>query len=111
MAFGKYEIPAEYKDEDRWWKFTKRQLVYVGLAAGLDYLFFCLLSPFGLIFPIILIDVFITLFLLAIALIPMPSSMYLYGGGMMLETILLRLILRRMNRVIYTKNYDEKENC
>ena len=43
---GKYQIPAEYKDEDRWWKFTKRQLVYVAIGLALDYFFFKMLFIF-----------------------------------------------------------------
>lgn len=108
---GKYQIPAEYKDEDRWWKFTKRQLVYVAIGLALDYFFFKMLSPLGLDIVWIPIDVVISLVIGCIALIPIPKTSYLHGGGMMLEAVILRIIMRRFSRILYTKNYDRKENC
>lgn len=108
---GKYEIPAEYKDEDRWWKFTKRQLVYVAVCIGLDVLFFRMFQSLGLTAVWIVLDILITVFLAVIAFTAIPKSNYLHGGGMMLEAILLRVILRKMHRVLYVKNYDRKENC
>lgn len=108
---GKYRIPTEYKDEDRWWKFTKRQLVYLAMGLAIDYVTFRILSPFGLITIWILLAVPISIFFLVIAMVPIPNSQYLHGGGMMLEAVILRIIMRKFKRVLYVKNYDAKENC
>jgi hypothetical protein len=108
---GKYQIPAEYKDEDRWWKFTKRQLVYVIIGLMIDYFFFKIFQPMGLSVVWIFLDVVVSLFFGIIAMVPIPQSSYLHGGGMMLEAVILRMLMRKFNRVLYTKNYDRKENC
>lgn len=108
---GKYQIPAEYKDEDRWWKFTKRQLVYVIIGLMIDYFFFKIFQPMGLSVVWIFLDVVVSLFFGIIAMVPIPQSRYLHGGGMMLEAVILRMLMRKFNRVLYTKNYDRKENC
>ena len=108
-----WKIPntAEYKDEDRWWKFTKRQLVYVIIGLMIDYFFFKIFQPMGLSVVWILLDVVVSLFFGIIAMVPIPQSSYLHGGGMMLEAVILRMLMRKFNRVLYTKNYDRKENC
>ena len=59
----------------------------------------------------IFLDVVVSLFFGIIAMVPIPQSSYLHGGGMMLEAIILGMLSREFNRVLYTKNYDRKENC
>lgn len=109
MAQGRFAIPNEYKDEDRWLKFfTKRQLVYVVLAALLDYIIYRIFNKWLLIW--LVIDLIITLVAAVIALASIPKSRYLLGGGNSVETIITRIIIRRVTCVLYIKNYDEEED-
>lgn len=108
---GKYRIPAEYKDEDKWWKFTKRQIVYIAIALAIDWLMYKIFQPMGLTVVWLVIDAIVSVLFLLIAMVQIPTSQYLYGGGMMLEAVVLRVIMRKFHRVLYTKNYDSKENC
>ena len=109
---GNYNIPREYKDEDRWFRFfTKVQLLYIGVAIALSIVVIMLFNalhmlPVGIVFAELNIIAGAVL-----AFIRIPEDRYMIGGGYLLRTILMRLIVKNLpkNKKIYLKNYDEEE--
>ncbi len=106
---GRYRVPKEFKDEDKWFRFfTKRQLIYLGLALVVSVIT-CIgtyklnILPVGVVVSELLIMV-----AAAFAFITIPPEKYMYGGGYRLSTILFRIVVRRLpkNRVLFVKNYD-----
>ena len=106
-----HPVMSELKDEDKWLKFfTVKQLIYYGVAiaigVGLTVLLHRLFHAEVIGFMVIIINVCLA-FLLQ-KNIPNDGDKYIIGGGMPLQTILIRLLKKRLkrNRVIYVKNYD-----
>ena len=109
MAMGTHSVPMEFQDEDKWLKFfNKVQIIALGLTLGIGVL---IIRGFAAIHATA-IGVFIAIILLIvvgiIVMVNIPNSKYLWGGGQKVSTILLRLILRRFKRTIYTKNYNSE---
>ena len=106
--YGKYRIPREFKDEDKWFRFfTKGQLSYMAVAIALDFVFILisrLLHVLGIGIALSVITIMVTLFL---AFFVMPPDKYLMGGGYRITVLLLRMFYRRLtkNRVLYVKGY------
>lgn len=106
---GNYNIPKEYKDEDKWFRFfTKVQLLFIGAAAGISIGLIVLFNklnatPVGVVLTVVTLIVAVIL-----AFVNIPANKYMTGGGLKLRTMLLRLIIKRQrkNRVLYVKNYD-----
>ena len=108
MRYGDHITPPPLKDEDKWWKLTKRQwiiiLPMVLIGVGIWTLFSAInLLPVGISFIVILgcIDLFI-------AFGDLPEDKYLYVAGVKPEKLLLRVLLKKLpfNKKIYTKNLD-----
>lgn len=104
------------QDEDKWLKyFTKTQLLFLAAftAPGVGLVIF--FNRIGLTF---IGMVFLLLFVaLGIALphpkMKMPDDKYLWGGGVMIKTLLVRVLLKLLpsNRNVYISlPYDEEED-
>lgn len=107
---GHYDIPKEYKDEDKWFRFfTKTQLLFIFagglLAAGIIALFTLIhLTLVGVIIGIVAVIIAAVL-----AFVPMPPDRYMIGGGYMLRTIVFRVFLKhlRKNKKLYVKSNND----
>jgi hypothetical protein len=109
---GSYQIPKEFKDEDKWFRyFTKKQLIFVGGAIFLSVVITSFFSGLGLIKVGISISEVILLLTIAVAFIRIPTDRYLIGGGYHIMQILMRLVIKRLkqNRILYVKNYSEEK--
>lgn len=108
---GDYAVMQELKDEDKWLKFfTKKQLLYMGVAALVG------LGEIALFYRIGLVVVGVELLIINVAVSfliqqKMPQSKYLWGGGMLIEDLLLRVIKKNLpgRKKLYTKFINEKE--
>jgi hypothetical protein len=112
MALGSYKIPKEFKDEDKWFKFfTKRQLIYAAAIIFIDVNVVKFTHLFHLEVLGIIVAILVTLILGGMAFITMPADKYLIGGGMSLESLILRLFLKYQpsNKKIYVKNYEKEQ--
>lgn len=111
MAYGadsfRHDVPQEFSDEDRWqiWRISLPRKSFVMLLAGggVTYLLFkgfalLHLAVFGVVLGLVL-----TLMVVFLTLIPIPESDYIKGGGLTLDIILIRRMVRRRNRVVYVK--------
>lgn len=109
MQYGTYSTLREFKDEDRYFGLTKRQLAWAMPGVGLCGLIGTFFGKLGLIEAAIFIDLLVIGFCALMMLGKLPSTKYLTGGGLFVQDILIRVIARKMgkNRVIYTKNRTE----
>ena len=104
-------VMSELKDEDRWLKyFTIKQLIYYGIAIFIGIVETMLLHRLfhaeAIGFVLIIVNVAISVLLQL--KIPDGNDKYIIGGGMPLQLIVFRLVLKSIpkNRVIYVKNYE-----
>lgn len=109
--FGVFKIPREYKDEDKWFRyFNKKQAVILVLTLLADYRFLLWANTYGHLMPAVIAAILFTLIIAAVIMIELPTeAMFLTGGGITLEQCLVRLIIRKRNRVIYVKNYEPED--
>ena len=108
MRYDEHTVPAPLRDEDKWWKLTKRQWIII-LPSVLLALGICALMKALHMLPIgIAIAVLIVMGAGVVARMELPEEKYLYGSGVKLETLIIRIVWRKTpgNKKIYTKNLD-----
>ena len=112
-ALGTYNIPKEFKDEDKWFRyFTKTQLLYIGAGLILGIGSLKLTHSLGLLpLGVILCEIFLEIAAI-LSFLVIPSDRYLIGGGYPLRLILARLVKKRMTtgRVIYVKSFPQEQD-
>ena len=108
MSEFTHEIPDEIsRSDERWLKvFTKKSLIASLIAGALGYFLGRMLS-FGNNLISIGITIFFILITFGLTTIKIPEGYYLRGQGLTLDVILLRIFLRRRQKIIYVKNYNE----
>jgi len=111
MRPGIHDWTKEFRDEDKWLFLTKRQWLILGLGALVDFLIVSFIVMIGLKFLLPVIFIVCGLIFIAfvvVAFIEVPDNWYLFGSGLQIEKILLRLLLkqRKSEKKIYTKHYD-----
>lgn len=112
MPIGKYKVPRELQDEDRWLKFfTKRQLAILIVALLIDFGVITVFYRLHLVVVGVVLAILIFVFALAIIYLKMPRSRHTHGGGLGFDTIVTRIIKRKRskNRVVFTACYDYEE--
>ncbi len=108
MGYEDHNVPSPLRDEDKWYKLTKRQwaimlpavLVALGMGVFLHKLH---LTPVAIAFGVIVV-----VGAGFMAFMELPKEKFMYGTGVKLEMILFRIIYRKLpkNKKIYTKNLD-----
>lgn len=102
----KFAIPGEFKDEERWLKYLSTKAFIFEIVAffigGINYK---ILGSFGLSFLGIIVLVVLMLVAFILSSVQIPITWTLKGAGLTLDVIILRLIARSKNKVIYSKNY------
>lgn len=112
MPIGKYKVPRELQDEDRWFKWwTKSQLAIFIVAGIIDFGVISLFAALHIVVVGIVLAILILIFAAAIVYIKMPRSRHTHGGGMGFDTLFMRIIRRKSskNRVIYTGCIEYEE--
>lgn len=108
MGHGVHEVPRPLQDEDRWFKLTKRQ--WVICLPALVLIFLCVkifykikMLPVGISLSVIILSLAVVL-----AFLELPAEKYLFGTGVKLEKLALRLVKKKLpkNKKMYTKNYE-----
>lgn len=107
---GRYKIPRPFKDEDIWFRwFTKKQLMYLVVFGGVGIL---VLFISAIINMVVIGGVFCVLCLALGIIIPrfdVPDDKYLWGGGMPLETIFIRIVIKKISKkVMYIKCHNKE---
>ena len=107
---GSYQIPKEFKDEDKWFRFfTKKQLIVVGAALAACVVIVSFFYGIGMLKVGLAIAEIIMVLAVAVVFIRIPTDRYLIGGGYHIAQIVGRLIIKRLpgHKIIYVKNYEE----
>lgn len=108
MAHGVHDVPRPLQDEDKWFKLTKRQWA-ICLPALLLIIFSVRIFYKIKMLPIgIALSVLIACFAGVLAFCELPADKYLFGTGVKLEKIVVRLLKKKLpnNKKIYVKNYE-----
>lgn len=102
----RHQIPSEFTDEDRWFKFfTKTTMKYLIAGLVITYLLFKLFGLIGFSLIGVTIGLVITIGLVFIASYPIPETQYIKGANLTIVRILKRRLIRYFNRCIYVKGY------
>ena len=106
---GVFQIPGEFKSEDRWLRyFNRKQAIVLVLCGVVDYKAIIRGSNNGLLIPVIIIMLLITLLVMGSVMIRLPVDvMFLNGGGITIDELLFRIMYRKLHREICVKNYEE----
>lgn len=113
MALGEYRPPNQIaNDEDKYFKLTKTQLIYVGIGLMIGFLLFSFFNLFPFAFFRILGLVCCLVCAIAGGFIggfTIPNSKYLRGGGLRMDQYLKRMAIKRFGKkkkVLYTRNIN-----
>lgn len=107
-------LPQEFTDVRRWHikgtlSISHKSAGYLVFGIMILVMLYNVTSLFGLGIVGIILGVIVCALLLFISSFPKPEEDYLRGGGLTLDVILLRVIIRKLNRVIYIKGYPGKK--
>lgn len=107
---GVFQIPGEFKSEDKWFRyFNRKQAIVLVVCGMIDYRVVMSASSKGLLVPVLIAMILFTLVVMGAVMIRLPVDvMFLTGGGLTMDEMLFRILWRRRKRCIYTKNYDAK---
>ena len=112
---GKYRVPRELKDEDKWFKFfTKKQLLVAAVVLFIDAWIVVISNRLKMIVVGIVIALFIAIMTAIILVGKMPAKRYIHGGGLGFDALIMRVLKRKClkkNRCIFTISafYEETE--
>lgn len=111
MNLGEFRPPNQInKDEDKYWKFTKIQIIYMLAGFLIGVLIFRVIALLHIIILNIAAIIICVLLVGTGAIIGgvnRSSTAYLDGGGLRYDKYLFRKIKKRVRkRVIYTNNID-----
>lgn len=110
-SLGRYRIPKEFKDEDKWFKFfTKKQLLYIGIAGGLSAVAIVIAVKLNILPVGIVIAELLMIGAIVIAFVKVPKDKYMIGGGLPVRVILLRLIGKNLkaNKKLYVRGVNDQ---
>lgn len=107
--YSEHKVPTPFSDEDKWFKLTKRQIVILLIAVVISIGICTLAKGFGVLPLGIMISTAVVVVAGFICFMELPDDKYMFGTGVKLEILALRVIVKKFNRVIYSKNYDNEE--
>jgi hypothetical protein len=107
---GVFPIPGEFKSEDKWFRYFDRKQALVLVICGImDYRAVMTAAAKGMLVPALILMLFLTLAAMGIVMIRLPvDALFLSGGGLTIDTLIFRVLYRKLHREIYTKNYGMK---
>jgi hypothetical protein len=107
---GVFPIPGEFKSEDKWFRYFDRKQALVLVICGImDYRAVMTAAAKGMQVPALILMLFLTLAAMGIVMIRLPvDALFLSGGGLTIDTLIFRVLYRKLHREIYTKNYGMK---
>lgn len=109
---GRYKTPREYTDEDIWFLcFTKKQLIYLGISIFVAIIIFKVMQTIKLTLIGIVLAIIILCAGFCVPRFKMPSDKYLIGGGITLEQLFFRIIIKVFfkKKRLYIIDYTDKE--
>ncbi|XBX10700.1 hypothetical protein QMP26_41100 (plasmid) [Enterocloster clostridioformis] len=110
MADLREEVPREFSDDERWYRYFTRKSIFALLVMGV---FSMGIVKFFTFIGIQLVGIYTALILtcvvMAVIMLPIPEGDCLHGSGCTCDTILMRLYVRRKNQYIYVKKLEAEE--
>lgn len=106
---GVYKVPKDLmSNENKWLKyFTTRQCMIIAFTLFIDYFLYKITAFFSLSAVGIVLGFILLAIVFFMLLVKVSDKQYLFGAGLYLETVLIRIILRKSKKVIYIKNYKK----
>lgn len=105
MADLREEVPREFSDDERWYRFFSRKSILVLLIMGvMDLAIVKFFAFIHLQTPGIFVAIILTVVVMAAVMLPIPEGDVLHGSGSTCDVILFRLYVRRKNSKIYVRN-------
>ena len=118
MEIGRYKIPREIQDEDKWFRFfTKKQLAVIAITLFVCGNLVILTQKLHVVVVGITLSILFLLVTAAILFLKMPRTKYIFGGGLGLDILLFRITVRKVvrgNKVIFSRTQIEEmsdEDC
>lgn len=108
MALGRYKVPSELKNENKWFKFfTIPQLCVIGVALVVAIFLLIIFAKQG-VFPVgFFIFLLIMIAAFSVVMIKVPDEYYLFGAKEPVGVIFLRLLIKKLrHRKVYVANYS-----
>ena len=103
MARQTVEIPQEFTDDIRWYKYlTNQMIIAIAICGMIDTLIVLALSSYNLTIPGLILSAILMLTVLALISFPMPGAIMSGGGMLLYEYVYLRL-RHRGSRKIYLR--------
>ena len=108
MGYGDHKVPTPLKDEDKWYKFTKRQWAIVLPAVVLAIIILRVTKGLNILPVGVALVIVMGILAWCLAFWELPPEKYLFGSGEKMEKLAFRLWKKKLpkNRKIYTKNYE-----
>ena len=110
---GKYKVPRELQDEDKWFKFfTKKQLATAIVIIFIDWQIVTFFYNIHMVIVGITLALFFTIVCGAVVSLKMPNNRHLHGGGVGLDALAIRIMKRKLikkNKIIYTSCLRNEE--
>lgn len=111
MSYSEHRVPSPFQDEDKWFKLTKRQLALLLGGAVIDIV----IVKFFMALKLLPLGIMIAVCILAVAgfcaIFVIPQDKYLFGAGLHIEVVLMRLVVKKFKeKKIYTKHCEEGED-
>lgn len=104
----RYEIPQGLTDEIKWFKyFSLRSLIICICVAGLGVPLIKALGGLGITVYLIVGWAFVTIVITLATMIRIPNTNWLKGGGEYIDQYLLKRVIRKRNRCLYIKGYNQ----
>lgn len=102
------EIPEEFSDEEKWFKFFSIHSLIVlaaglGIAAGLAKLISLIYT--AAFVPVMLMGAVVTIIIVIFTMVPRSDTEWLRGGGQSYAKYFTKRILRKMNKRLYVLGY------
>ena len=105
----RYEIPQGLNEEIRWFKyFSLRSLIIALCTAGIGILIGNLIKGLGISLYFIVFWIALTIAVTALTLFKIPNSNWLGGGGEYIDKHLIKILIRKRNKCIYLKGYNQQ---
>ena len=108
---ARFNVPREFdeKNDDKWLKiFSKTSLLVFVVMFGASVLACRFAALFTEdLWPVIIAGGIATAVITDTTMISIPGESYMNGGGNTIAVILLRCYIRRKNRCLYVKGYNQ----
>ena len=104
----RYEIPQGLTDEIKWFKyFSLRTLIIAVIVAAIGIPIILLLDRFQITVYLIVLWAFITIVITLSTMVRIPNTNWMNGGGEYIDQFLIKRLIRKRNRCLYIKGYDQ----